>query len=47
MVSLSRAWSGNSLHHDEQRQFDSLTLKLVSYNLHDLYLRANPPSGGS
>ncbi|HTZ88587.1 MAG TPA: recombinase family protein [Solirubrobacteraceae bacterium] len=31
-----------SLRHDELQGFISLTLKLVSYDLHDLYLRASP-----
>jgi site-specific DNA recombinase len=31
-----------SLRHDELRQFVSLTLRLVSTDLHDLYLRASP-----
>jgi site-specific DNA recombinase len=31
-----------SLRHGELRQFVSLTLKLASYDLHDLYLRASP-----
>lgn len=31
-----------SLRHGELRQFVALTLKLVNYDLHDLYLRASP-----